>query len=108
MASVVLRTAGSAVGNALLPGIGGAFLGNLGRSVGGIIDGKLGLGTHVEGPRLENLSVQDSRYGAGIPIVYGTTRIAGNVIWSTDLIEASHTNSVSGGKGGGGSVSSTT
>lgn len=100
MASVILKTAGAAVGNLLLPGIGGAIFGGLGASLGGLIDSRLGLGTTVTGPRLENLSVQDSRYGAGIPIVYGNARIAGNVIWSTDLIETRHTETA-GGKGGG-------
>lgn len=111
MASIILRSVGSAVGNTLLPGIGGAFLGNLGRSIGGLIDGQLGLGGSYQGPRLENLGVQDSRYGAGIPIVYGRARVAGNVIWASDLIEAAHNSSFSGGKGGlvgGSSVTSTT
>ncbi len=108
MASVVLRSAGAAVGNAFMPGIGGALFGTLAGSLGGMIDSKLGLGTTVTGPRLENLSVQDSRYGAGIPIIYGNARVAGNVIWSTDLIETQHNTSV-GGKGGGSSgVSETT
>jgi hypothetical protein len=108
MASVVLRSVGAAVGSSLFGPIGGVLLGTLGRSVGGLIDAKLGLGEHVTGPQLQNLSVQDSRYGAGIPIVYGQMRVAGNVIWATDLIQATHNNTASGGKGGGGSVSSTT
>lgn len=92
----------------LLPGIGGALLGGYASSVGGIIDGQLGIGTTTTGPRLENLAVQDSRYGAGIPIIYGNARVAGNVIWSTNLIETQHNNTV-GGKGGGmGGVSETT
>jgi hypothetical protein len=99
MASVILRSAGAAVGNMLMPGIGGALLGGLAGNLGNVVDGQLGLGTTVTGPRLENLSVQDSRYGAGIPIVYGNARIAGNVIWSTNLIETQH-NSTVGGKGG--------
>jgi hypothetical protein len=108
MASVILKSVGAAVGNMFLPGLGGALLGGLGGALGNIVDAQLGLGTTVTGPRLENLSVQDSRYGAGIPIVYGNARIAGNVIWSTSLIEAQHTSSV-GGKGGGASgVSETT
>src|ERR1700683_3528509 len=107
MASIILRGVGSAVGNALLPGVGGAFLGALGNVAGSSIDGALGLGTRVQGPRLDNLSVQDSRYGAGIPIVYGNVRTAGNVIWSTDLIQATQTQSEGGGKGGG-SVTVTT
>ncbi|MGE3622964.1 MAG: phage tail protein [Bdellovibrionales bacterium] len=108
MASIILRTAGGTLGNALLPGIGGAFLGSLGRLAGGALDGALGLGAKIEGPRLDNLGVQDSRYGAGIPIVYGNARIAGNVIWSTDLIQTTHTESAGGGKGGGGSAEITT
>jgi hypothetical protein len=60
---------------------------NFRRSIGGTIDGQSGLGPRITGPRLENLSVQDSRYGAGIPIIYGSARLAGNVIWSIDLIE---------------------
>ena len=100
MASVVLKSVGSAVGNALLPGIGGALLGGLGSNLGNIIDGQLGLGTTVTGPQLQNLSVQDSRYGAGIPIIYGNARVAGNVIWSTDLIQTQHNSSTVGGKGG--------
>lgn len=102
MASVVLRSVGAAAGNFLLPGIGGALLGGVGGGLGHIVDGKLGLGATVTGPRLETLSVQDSRYGAGIPLIYGNVRVAGNVIWSTDLIETQHNSSV-GGKGGGAS-----
>jgi hypothetical protein len=107
MASVVLKSVGAAVGNALLPGFGGALFGGLGAALGASIDGQLGLGTTVTGPRLENLSVQDSRYGAGIPIIYGNARVAGNVIWSTNLIETKHTDTV-GGKGGGTGVTSKT
>ncbi len=111
MASVILHSVGAAIGNSIIPGIGGAFLGVLGHAAGGLIDSQLGLGTHVTGPRLDSLNVQDSRYGAGIPIVYGNARVAGNVIWSTDLIQTQHNSTVSGGKGGalgGSSVSETT
>jgi len=107
MASVILKTAGAAIGNALIPGIGGALFGAIGGGLGNIVDSQLGLTATIKGPRLENLSVQDSRYGAGIPIVYGSARVAGNVIWSTDLIETQHTGS-SGGKGGGSGVTTKT
>lgn len=99
MASVILKSAGAIVGNALIPGLGGAWLGGVGQSLGNLIDAQLGLGSTVTGPRLETLSVQDSRYGAGIPLVYGNARIAGNVLWSSDLIETRHT-ATNGGKGG--------
>ena len=44
MASVVLKSVGSAVGNMFLPGIGGALLGGFAGNLGGVIDGRLGLG----------------------------------------------------------------
>lgn len=110
MSSLILKSAGAAAGNLLVPGFGSFFGSALGNAAGGMIDQNLGLGVHVTGPRLDNLSVQDSRYGAGIPIIYGTARIAGNVIWSTDLIQTTHSNSLTGGKGGslGGGASTTT
>ncbi len=38
--------------------------------------------------RLEDLSVQTSAYNKVIPLVYGKIRIAGNIIWATDIIES--------------------
>jgi hypothetical protein len=49
-----------------------------------------------KGPRLGDLSVQTSSYGAEIPRIFGTMRVAGTVIWATDLTEHKST---SGGKG---------
>jgi hypothetical protein len=46
--------------------------------------------------------VQTSTEGASLPIVYGTMRIAGNVIWSTGLTEKKKKNKTGGGSGGGG------
>ncbi|MGE0108764.1 MAG: recombinase zinc beta ribbon domain-containing protein [Bdellovibrionales bacterium] len=57
--------------------------------------------TEVEGSKLDDLSVQSSTYGGTIQLVYGTMRVAGNVIWSTKLKETRHESSA-GGKGGGG------
>lgn len=50
-----------------------------------------------EGPRLENLKLQNSEFGKMIPIQYGINRLPGIVHWQTDLVEHKHT---SGGKGG--------
>ncbi len=52
----------------------------------------------TEGPRLADLKVQTATWGKMIPIVYGRARIAGNVIWSTDIRETRHTEEA--GKGG--------
>jgi hypothetical protein len=59
----------------------------------------------VVGPRLSELKVQTSTYGEFIRVVYGTTRLAGNVIWAQDIEEEevrTTTRSSGGGKGGGG------
>jgi hypothetical protein len=53
-----------------------------------------------EGPRLQDLSVQGSSYGNFIPITYGSIRVAGNIIWATDIVERRTRKKVSGGKGG--------
>lgn len=108
MASIVLTAAGSALGNMLLPGIGGAVLGGLGGMLGGTIDNAIfGRNVTVKGPRLDQLRIQDSSYGNGIPLLYGRNRVAGNVIWAGDLIETltEESSSSGGGKGGGGSAS---
>ncbi|MBY0428740.1 MAG: phage tail protein, partial [Alphaproteobacteria bacterium] len=105
MASLVLTVGGSAIGNALLPGIGGALLGGVGAYVGGQIDGAIFGNSKIAGPRLDTLKIQDSTYGKTIPVVYGNARVAGNVIWASDLIETLSSDQV-GGKGGGNSSAS--
>lgn len=50
-----------------------------------------------------SMQVQSSVYGAALPVVYGTTRIAGNLIWYGDFTATPQTQQVQGGKGGGGS-----
>jgi len=96
VATLIFSTIGS-----LVVGPIGALVGALG---GGTID-RLVLGgrtTRREGPRLSDLGVQSSAYGEGVPLVYGHARVAGNVIWSSGLIESRHENTVKvGGKGGG-------
>ncbi|MEM1019923.1 MAG: phage tail protein, partial [Pseudomonadota bacterium] len=55
--------------------------------------------SRIEGPRKDDLSVQSAAFGRAIPVVYGTGRYAGNVIWSTGLIETREEESQSA-KGG--------
>ena len=45
----------------------------------------------LHGPTLADLSVSSATYGRPIPIIYGTMRVAGNMIWATDLIPHSIT-----------------
>ena len=82
MATLVLST----VGNALGGPVGGA----IGALIGQSIDQQL-LGSPRRGPRVGDLSVQSSSYGTQIPRVYGTMRVAGSVVWSTDLVEGEQT-----------------
>lgn len=86
MATLVLTALGTALGGP----IGGA----LGAMVGGRIDGKL-MGTR-DGPRVKELAVTTSSYGAPIPLHFGRMRAAGTIIWATDLVEHREK---SGGKG---------
>ena len=89
MATIVL----SAVGTA----IGGPAGGAIGAMIGQQIDSKILFAPKpTDGPRLKDLAVQTSQYGAAIPAVFGRMRVAGTVIWSTDLIES---RSKSGAKG---------
>lgn len=114
MADIVLPVVGGTVGF-VLGGPSGAILGaNLGGMAAGAFFPKtqrVQLPTQ-EGPRLGDLRAQTSTYGNMIPKVYGTMRLAGNVIWSTDIKEVktektSTQTSSGGGKGGGGGKTTT-
>src|SRR5579872_1712867 len=69
-------------------------------------------------PAVSGLQIQTSAYGKVIPIVYGTTRLAPNLIWYGDFQAIAHQSSPpssgkggvaggSGGKGGGGATTYT-
>ena len=112
MAALAIAVAGSAIGSA----IGGTVLGmsaaQIGWMVGSTVGSLLfaeGQDVQQQGPRLGDLKVMTSTAGAPMAKTYGTTRVAGNVIWSEAILETVSTSSQSGGKGGGGgSVTTTT
>ena len=81
MATLVLSTVGTALGGP----IGGA----IGSLIGQGIDQRLFGPGPRQGPRLGDLSVQSSTYGAQVPRIYGMMRVAGTVIWATELKESS-------------------
>ncbi|MGI4732481.1 MAG: phage tail protein [Janthinobacterium lividum] len=92
MATLVLSTVGGIVGGPVGAAIGGLL--------GQVVDRDVLLRPPGrQGPRLTELSVQTSSYGTQLPRVFGTMRVSGCVIWSTDLIESHATGS--GGKGQG-------
>ena len=79
MATLILTAVGSAIGGP----IGGA----IGAILGQQVDQAIFKPAARQGPRLTDLAVQSSSYGAQIPRLFGRARVAGTVIWSTDLIE---------------------
>ncbi len=126
MATLVLATAGAAVGGALLPaGVGllGATLSGavIGRAIGSLagryIDqalfGASGQNKIVEntGARLADLQVVSSSEGSPVPRIFGRARLGGQVIWATrfeeEVIRDSKTVK-SSSKGIGGGPSQTT
>ncbi len=114
MAALLLSAGGAALGKSLF-GPSGAIIGRIvGAVAGNAIDQAL-FGSRrersVEGPRLADLTVMASTDGAPIPRLYGRARLAGQLIWATNLQEVVSTSSeTSGGKstGGGSSVTTTT
>jgi len=99
MATLVLGSIGAAVGGPIGAFIGSTIGQQIDRAV--LFDG----GDRVrEGPRLSDSTVQSSALGAPIPLVFGTARVAGNVLWSSGLQERRMETSQGGGKGGGGST----
>lgn len=108
-----MSSVGQVVGG-VVGGIIGFFAGgnvmlgaSIGMAIGGYIDPPKG--PKIEGPRLNDLSVQSATYGAQIPRVYGTIATFGNVFWveNNQLKETKKTES-QGGKGGGGGAETTT
>ncbi|MGB7387691.1 MAG: phage tail protein [Pseudomonas neustonica] len=86
-----------AAGGFVIGGPAGALLG----AGAGLLAGSLFSGPKIEGPRLSDLRIQTSTYGAAIPRTYGTIAFAGNIIWleGGKLREVVKKNK-SGGKGG--------
>lgn len=81
MATLVLTVVGQV--------LGGPIGGSIGSVIGQYVDQTIIFAPKARhGPRLGDLSVQTSSYGSPIPRIFGTMRVAGTVIWSTDLIES--------------------
>ena len=89
MATLVFSALGAVVGGPL----GGAIGALIGRQVDAAIVGS----PSREGPRLKELAVSTSSYGAPLPRVFGRIRVGGSIIWATDLVE--HRQTQGGGKG---------
>ncbi len=90
MATLILSTIGRALGGPIGSAIGAV--------IGQQVDQRLFAPKGGEGPRLGDLAVQSSSYGSSIPKLFGKMRVAGTVIWATDLKESTHRQSNGKGK----------
>ncbi|TVR80063.1 MAG: hypothetical protein EA405_11780 [Rhodospirillales bacterium] len=98
--AILVAVGGAALGSAVGVGWQAGWL--VGSVVGSLLFPAKGQNVTTEGPRLGDLAVSSSAYGASIPIGYGTLRMAGNMIWSSGIREQQNvTRTRSGGKGGG-------
>ncbi|MCJ2189129.1 phage tail protein [Novosphingobium beihaiensis] len=90
MATIVFGTLGTIIGGP----IGGA----IGTLIGRQVDSSLFGPSSRNGPRLTELAVSASSYGEPLPRHFGRMRVAGSIIWATDLVE--HSETQGSGKGG--------
>ncbi len=123
MATLVLGIAGSAIGNAILPGglsLLGATLtgkvvgGAIGAIAGSVVDQALlgplasatGQTSVPVGPRVTDLKLGTSSEGTPLPRVYGKARVAGQLIWARRFKEKKEKvkQQTSGGKNVGGTT----
>jgi hypothetical protein len=101
--AILVAVGGAALGSAVGLGWQAGWL--VGSVVGSLLFPAKGQNVTTEGPRLGDLTVSSSAYGAAIAIGYGTLRMAGNMIWSSGIREQQNvTRTRSGGKGGGGAT----
>jgi hypothetical protein len=101
MATLALSVAGQFVGG-LVGGPIGAMAGRaLGALAGSAVDNAL-FGEKPQRLAGSDLQIQGSVEGGGIPRLYGWNRVAGNIVWATELEEIGGESSGGKGLGGGG------
>jgi hypothetical protein len=100
MARIALSIAGGIIGS-LIPGLGTAVGFALGSAIGGIIGSFAfpGQGQHVYGPRVTDMQISGATPGTVIPLLFGTMRLGGQIIWSNGIVETT-TNTNQSAKGG--------
>jgi hypothetical protein len=104
MASIVLGNVAASIGGSFLGPIGGMVGYGIGSMIGGMVDEKILAPRSipkVRGYRLQDLSVQTSTYGRMIPVIYGSCRIAGNIIWALPIKETENVTTISAKMGKG-------
>lgn len=102
MATILLQSAGSAIGGLLGP-LGGVIGGAAGALAGRVIDQAIFGQNTISTPRLDGARIASADEGSPIARVYGTMRIGGNLIWATRF-EEEITSERQGGKAASSSV----
>lgn len=103
MATILLSTAGAAIGSGFggaVLGLSGAVIGRaVGATIGRSIDQRiLGAGSEaIETGRVERFQLTSASEGAPVARVWGRMRVAGQVIWATRFMETAQRSG--GGKG---------
>ena len=89
MSSVILPSVGNFLGGAIGGPIGSTIGYGLGSHLGQELDKELFKKKlpYSSGARLTDVTLQTATYGKMIPIVYGTAKLAGNIIWASKIRE---------------------
>ena len=109
MATLLLRSAGAAIGTALGGPIGGLIGGGLGAIGGAVVDSLLVnalTSRRTRAPQLDGIAVTNSAEGAAVRKLWGRIRLGGNVIWCSQFntFTTKEKATSSSGKGFGGST----
>lgn len=98
-------------GGALAGFVGGSFFGQgaLGAQLGWTMASYLSADTNMDSSQqtIADLRLQTAQYGIGIPIVIGSERVTGNIIWASEKVPYQTKSVMGGGKGGGTSTTTT-
>ena len=89
MSSTILPQAGKLLGGSIGGPIGSIIGQTLGKNLGKELDKELfkkNFGPMV-GHRLGEITTQTANYGGSIPIIFGTVKLAGNIIWASKIKE---------------------
>lgn len=106
MSSAIIPQVGTFIGGSLAGPIGSAIGQGIGSSLGSELDQQLFNKEKkaIIGPRINEITLQTASYGRMIPIIYGTVKIAGNIIWASEIKQHRHDHYQRRGKFGGKSL----
>lgn len=101
----VVGVVGAGVGFLIGGPMGAIYGASIGLALGGILFPPK---SETQGAAPSGLQVGTAQYGAAVPVLYGTRKVAGNLIWYGNFQTIAHEEEQDSGKGGGGGGSSVT